>query len=253
MLWKLVPAQNRHLYLLCKQYVDRYNSENNGNIHTNGELRLIRSVLPHCGIVFDVGANIGDWTELALEIKPDLKIHCFEPSVATFRRLKARNFGMGVTFNNCGMSSAPGELPLHVYENGSGLNSLYVRRGLEDGWGLVAQSQTEIVRVETLDGYCQRANVQSIDFLKVDVEGHELQVFRGASGMLSEGRIRHIQFEYGGCNIDAGVLLKDMFDFFTPYNYAFYKIYPNDLRHVQRYDQRLENYQYQNWVIISKD
>ena len=85
----LVPA-NSMIYRLCKRYVDRYNSENNDNIQTNGELRLMRAVLPKCASVFDVGANIGDWTALAMEINPQLQIHCFEPSAATFQRLQSR-------------------------------------------------------------------------------------------------------------------------------------------------------------------
>ena len=85
----LIP-RNPFLYRVCKRYVDRYNSENNDSIHTNGELRLMRAVLPMCMTVFDVGANIGDWTALALSINPRLQIHCFEPSVATFQRLQGR-------------------------------------------------------------------------------------------------------------------------------------------------------------------
>jgi len=211
----------------------------------------MRAVLPKCASVFDVGANIGDWTALALEINPKLKIHCFEPSVATFQRLQARHGGMQVRCNNIGLSSLSGELTLHVFADGSGENSIYRRQGLEDGWGRASQSQTEIIRVETLDGYCQRVNLQIIDFLKVDVEGHELEVFKGAKRMLENGAIKHIQFEYGGCNIDARILLKDIFDLFVTYHYALYKIYPHELRHVPRYDQRLENFQYQNWVALA--
>jgi hypothetical protein len=58
------------------------------------------------------------------------------------------------------------------------------------------------------------------------------------------------QIEYGGCNIDARVFLKDMFELFSPFPYIFYKIYPRELRRVKRYDQRLENFQYQNWVVM---
>jgi len=87
--------------------------------------------------------------------------------------------------------------------------------------------------------------------MKVDVEGHELEVFKGAQGMLEKGAVKRIQFEYGGCNIDARMLLKDFFAFCAPYRYAFYKIYPHDLRHIPRYDQRLENFQYQNWVALA--
>jgi len=237
----IVP-RNKFIYRICRRYVNLYNAENNDNIHTNGELRLMRAVLPQCATVFDVGANIGDWTALALEINPKLQIHCFEPSPATFQRLLARHGGREVKCSNIGLSSLSGELTLHVFSDGSGENSLYQRQGLEDGWGRDPQSKTELVRVETMDGYCQRANVQIIDFLKVDVKGHELEVFKVAKGMLEKSAIKYIQFEYGGCNIDARLLLKDLFDFFAPYRYSLYKIYPHALRHVPRYDQRLENF-----------
>ena len=85
------------------------------------------------------------------------------------------------------------------------------------------------------------------------MEGHELEVFKGAAGMLTQGKIKRIQFEYGGCNIDSRVLLKDLFEFLLPYGYAFYKVFPRELRRVLRYDQRLENFQYQNWVAMAND
>lgn len=237
------------LYRFCRRIVNHYNSENNNNIHTNGELRLMRAVLPQCTTVFDVGANIGDWTALALEINPQLKIHCFELSSVTFQRLQAR--GGGTICNNFGLSSAPGEMTLWVFADGAGINSLYKRQGLEDGYGLAEQQRKETVRLDTLDAYCQRAGVQMIDLMKVDVEGHELEVFKGAAGMLAKAKIKRIQFEFGGCNIDSRVLLKDLFDFFSPYHYALSKIYPQELRHIPRYDQRLENFQYQNWVAVA--
>lgn len=250
---KLLKVSHKYLYSYCRRYVDLYNSENDDNIHTNGELRLIRAVLPRCKTVFDVGANIGEWSKLALEIKPELRIHCFEPSPVTFRRLESCGFGPNVTINNFGMSSTAGELPLHVFSDGCGSNSLYVRRGLEDGWGLAPQTRSELVRLETLDRYCMKGNIPAIDFLKVDVEGHELEVFKGAAGMFAKGSIKCIQFEYGGCNIDSKVLLKDLFGFFDQYGYNLYKIYPDHLRLVRRYDQKLENFQYQNWAAIQNN
>jgi len=91
----------------------------------------------------------------------------------------------------------------------------------------------------------------NVDFLKVDVEGHELECFRGANTLLSNRRIKAIQFEYGGCNIDSRVFLKDIFAFFGDFpRYHFFKILPHGLRLVQTYDQRLDNFQYQNWAII---
>jgi len=246
----LLP-RNAFLYRVCRRYVDRYNSENNGDFHTNGELWLMQTILPQCATVFDVGANLGDWTDLALEINPRLQVHCFEPSIATFQHLQAR-MGRAIC-NNFGLSSTPGEMTLWVFEDDAGINSLYKRQGLEDGYGLAEQERGETVRLDTLDAYCQRVGVQEIDLMKVDVEGHELEVLKGATGMLSQGKIKRIQFEYGGCNIDSRVLLKDLFEFLLPHGYAFYKVFPHELRFVLRYDQRLENFQYQNWIVMAND
>jgi FkbM family methyltransferase len=252
-LGKLVDAlpANSLLYRFCIRYVNHYNGENNDDMRSNGELRWLRKVLPQCSIVFDVGANIGEWTALALNINPHLQVHCFEPSATTFRRLQVRHQGQrGVTLNNFGLSAAPGEMTLWVFADCAGINSLYKRQGLEDGFALAEQQYGETVRLETLDAYCERLGVRQIDLLKVDVEGHELMVLKGAAQILAQGRLQRIQFEYGGTYIDARILLKDMFELLTSYGYRLHKIYPHALRPVDRYDQRLENFQYQNWVAL---
>jgi FkbM family methyltransferase len=246
----LAPTNNHLLYRLCKRYVDLYNGENNDDMETNGELRLMRQVLPQCRVVFDIGANVGHWALLALKVNPRINLHCFEPSRATYQRLLANHFPPNVACNNFGLSSIAGEAKLLIFEEGSGINSVYRRQGLEDGWGLSTQQREETIHLETVDRYCGQRNIQVVDFCKVDVEGHELEVFKGMFAMLKAQQIKMVQFEYGGCNIDAGVLLKDIFCFFQPFDYALYKIYPKQLRLVPRYDQRLENFQYQNWLVI---
>jgi FkbM family methyltransferase len=243
-----LPA-NELLYRFCKRYVDHYHGENNPDMHTNGELYWLRQVLPRCEIVFDVGANVGNWTALALSLNPALHIHCFEPSAATFQRLQARAFGSGkVSLNRLGLSASPGETTLHLFGEAAGTNSLYRREGLP-----IEQTLTEQIQLDTLDAYCQRENVTRIDLLKLDVEGHELRALQGAEHMLSQGKIQQIQFEYGGSYIDARILLKDMFELLSSYGYRLHKICPHRLRSVDRYDQRLENFQYQNWAAIKRD
>jgi FkbM family methyltransferase len=249
-LFSRLPPYNPRLYHLCRRYVSRYDAENNSNIQTNGELRFMQQTLVNCQTVFDVGANVGNWAALALQINPKLTIHCFEPSYATYQRLLAQAFPPSVICNNFGLSSATGERLLYVFENGAGINSLYRREGLEDCRGLAPQELVETVRLDTLDNYCKELDIQAIDYLKTDVEGHELEVFKGATEMLEAGRVRIVQFEYGGCNIDARVLLKDIFRFFGKFDYTLCKLYPEGLRQVAHYDQRLENFQYQNWIAI---
>lgn len=242
------------LYLICKYYVDIYRGENNCNIHKNGELRFMRHELVNCKVVFDVGANIGDWAALALEINPRIILHCFEPSQVTYKRLLSRDFGKSnIILNNFGFSSTSGKRTLYVFEDSSGLNSLYQRRGLEDGSGLNPQQQKETIVLETIDNYCKANNICNIDFMKVDVEGHEFDVFNGATRMLENNRIKTIQFEYGGCCIDAKVLLKDIFEYLIGYRYKLFKVYPDRLKYFKQYDQRLENFQYQNWIAKISD
>jgi FkbM family methyltransferase len=237
------------LYRLSRRYVDRRNGENNDDIATNGELNLLKIVLPQCRTVFDIGANVGDWAARALEINPAIRLHCFEPSSTTFSRLTARGLAASVQCNNFGLSSARGSSELLVFEDSAGVNSLYRRTGLQS-FGLETQQRSEIVRLETGDCYCAERGIQAIDFCKVDVEGHELEVFKGFSASLAARTVRVMQFEYGGCNIDSRVLLKDLFEFLQPHGYALYKVFPDGLRQLPRYDQRLENFQYQNWVVV---
>ncbi len=246
----ILPSRNGDLYRAFRRYVDRYNGDNDDDMIRNGELRFMGEHLKGSTTVFDVGANVGDWAALALEINPALSLHCFEPSPTTFSRLAARSFPANVVRNNFGLSSASGERSLYVFGEGSGMKSLYRRQGLEDGWALDAPSQTETVWLDTLDHYCLSRDVEKIDFLKLDVEGHELEVLRGAGQMLARGRIDIIQLEYGGCNIDSRALLKDIFEFFGSLPYSANKINPRGLRAVERYDQRIENFQYQNWAFI---
>lgn len=235
-------------YRFCRRYVNRCNGENNDDMRKNGELRWLQETLPACKTVFDVGANVGEWTKLALGINPELQVHCFEPSSPTYQRLQSRGFADKVFLNQLGLSATNGELTLHVFSDGAGTNSVYRRDGLN-----MNQAQTEQIRMETLDSYCKRMQVQEIDLLKIDVEGHELDVLKGAHEMLIKGRIHRIQFEYGGTYIDARILLKDMFDLLILYGYRLYKIYPNKLRSVERYAQQLENFQYQNWVALKNE
>lgn len=154
--------------------------------------------------------------------------------------------------NNSGLSFIKCEKDLYIFENGSGLNSLYQRHGLENGWNLKPQQKKEKVKLDTLQNYCNEQNISKIDYMKIDVEGHELEVFKGGRGLFTNLHVNIIQFEYGGCNIDSRVLLKDIFEFFKGMDYNFYKIYPNYTRFIKRYDQRLENFQHQNWLIIKK-
>lgn len=252
-LMKISPQSFRDRgYAYAKRYVDHCEGNNNPDIRTNGELRFLRTVIPQCQVAFDVGANVGEWANLVLQANPLVHLHCFEPSKSTFAKLAARRFPANVLINNFGLSSTSGHGTLFVFGEENGMNALYRRHGLEH-LGLAPQQREELIQLNTLDDYCSERNIAKIDYLKLDVEGHELEVLKGAENGLRAGRIGIIQFEYGGCNIDSRVLLKDIFDFVQSLPYVVHKILPERIQQISGYSQALETFQYSNWLLIHKD
>ena len=110
----------------------------------------------------------------------------------------------------------------------------------------------EKVKIGTLSNYCSENHISNIDFIKIDVEGHELEVIKGGRELFENQRVNMIQFEYGGTYLDSRTFLRDVFEFFSDLNYSFYKLFPFPklLAHVSSYDVSYENFQYSNWIVI---
>jgi len=219
----------------------------------NGELRFLKKNLREKDIIFDVGANIGEWTRFVLNFNENIVIHCFEPSSKTFNLLMKNYFPINVICNNLGLSSQETEQELYSIKEGSGIGSLYKRIRFFKKNTTDSKILTERVRLDTLDNYCKKKNIDFISYLKIDVEGHEYEVFKGGKNLFKNSQINIIQFEYGGSFIDSHVFLKDIFDYFKDFDYNFYKIFPNSIKQVKSYNAKHENFQYQNWLIIKKD
>lgn len=202
--------------------------------------------------LFDVGANQGQFLEMmqsGLKGMP-FQVHCFEPASGTFSILanKARVYS-NVTLNHCGLGRQAGEMILHFDEPGSGMASLYARDLEHLG---VRLSTTETVRLDTLDAYCQRHAIEVIDLLKMDVEGHELEVVNGGVEMFQQRKIRRIMFEFGGCNLDSRTLLRDFLNFFSAHGMTqVFRITPaKALVPVGRYHEGLEQYKTTNYLVV---
>jgi FkbM family methyltransferase len=242
--WGLLP-RSRTLFKLCRMYANFYAGENNSNLRTNGELRAMRRLLPRCAVAFDVGANVGEWVTLALDINPALSVHCFEPASTTFATLAALDLPADrVVRNQLALGDQPARATLHLHAAVPHVNTLHPGPSA----AIAPETGVETVTIDTLDHYCRERGVPEIDYLKIDVEGHELAVLRGATEMIARRAVRYIHLEYGAAYVAAGARLADVFDVLAPAGYAAHKIHPGHLEPVSRYEPGLENYHLSNWI-----
>lgn len=234
------------LYRLARSYVQTYRGDVTTGMATNGERLLLRGLVGDLQpwVVFDVGSHRGQWAREAISINPNLRLHCFEPTPAAYAQLLKKKFPQNVTCQPVAVSDCEGSETLYTY-TGSLRNSLYPVAGLE-----VLDSLT--VQTQAVSAYCEQQQIAQIDLLKIDVEGAELRVLRGALPLLQSGRIGVVQFDYGANFIDARVFLKDMFDLIAGLSYDIYKLYPDGLRRVTGYHTDLECFQNALYVLVRR-
>ena len=164
-------------------------------------------------VAIDIGANIGITT--IWMAKNSEKVFSFEPEKQNIKRFKenleANNIN-NVELIKKAVSDKKGELELNILES-YGHHSL----------GKVATSKIvgiQKVDVVTLSDFCKEKDIDIIDFLKVDVEGFEIEVFRGAKELFDKKQIKLIAFEISEVPlIILNKTEKEIFDFFDLVNY----------------------------------
>lgn len=109
----------------------------------------------------------------------------------------------------------------------------------------------EQINTKRLDEYIEQNDINHIDFIKVDVEGNEMRVFTGMGGYLNPDFIDYIQFEYGGANLDSMTSLMNFYELFESKGFVLAKVMPSGLQ-IREYEPFLENFEYSNYVAISK-
>lgn len=214
---------------------------------TNGEAALLRDLAPRedWKVVFDVGANVGDWTAEILRLFPHAEVHAFEVAPETHRMLARRIADPRARLNDFALSDHAGEVTLHFNPEHPDLTSLHAGAGLNRVMG---HAEEVCARTRTGDEYCRSAGVTAIDYLKIDAEGHDLAVLRGFREMLAGRKIRRIQFEYNQAAIAARSYLRDFYDLLEPV-YAIHRITPvGPVR--ERYEMFSENFVRSNFLAV---
>ena len=149
--------------------------------------KMLFTLSRECKTIFDIGANLG-WYSIFLALIDDKKrILSFEPISETFNALKKNisiNNVRSIKTYNLALSDEQKEMKMFYSPSLTGASSF---KNLQE-----KETQTKIIKTNTLDNFIEIAEVDSLDFIKCDVEGAELLVVEG--GLKSIEKYKPILF-----------------------------------------------------------
>jgi len=172
--------------------------------------------------VFDVGANVGLFSEVILKNNPDSKVLAFEPVSSTYEKLVENlSLNRNMVFQKVALGNTEEKLLINTYdEKDSVLNSLNPLSMNMDG------RKSEEIEVQRGDDFCSRNNITHINLLKIDTEGYELNVLSGFINMLNSNSIDLIYIETGFDKKNTrNTYFSDILDFLNKQGYQLFGLY----------------------------
>jgi len=186
---------------------------------------------------------------------PELKnqlIYAFEPGLRNLEILQ-KNTSNRHDINIIPYALSSAERVVDFYEHTD--LELAGSDSIHDMHNIGYESKTIIysVKARTLDNICNEKGIKHINFIKCDVEGNELAVFKGSARMLEAGQIDFIQFEFGHAARAAHVFLYDIVDYFHCYNYKIFIIKPKGLKHFNYTPWEENKYNMANFLAVKNE
>lgn len=261
----------RNIYRFSEFLIGESRRDQTQDMDSNGERMVQATVLRGLdrAIVFDVGANVGDWTanllELASDAKTSVTIHAFEPCASTFQLLRERirrEQWTNVIPVPTGCAAAPGTATMLVKFDGCSGNAIFessdertlmMEYSAEPREVLLQTAYPETVELTSVDAYCAGRSIDYIVFLKCDAEGRDFDVILGAKEMLKRQAIGVVQFEYNRRWIGSRHYLRDVFNIINPLGYSIGKITPHGVEFYPRWEWEMETYQGPNYLACTQE
>ena len=219
---------------------------NSGSNHLkNGEAWLARQAASNSFIFIDVGANVGNWTHFFREAASgNVKGLLFEPSQQAVEKLRQRFQQVDeIEILEYAVSDEVGEMYFYEEPNAGETSSLVASFSH-------STAAKKIVQLTTIDIEVEKRNWEYIDFLKIDAEGYDFHVLRGASNLLCQERIGIIQFEYNSPWALVGSTLGSALRFLNSFGYKIFLLKETGLFEL-RYEIYGEYFEYSNFVAIA--
>lgn len=205
-------------------------------------------------VIFDVGANEGDFSAGVAKLLRNFRVYAFEPHPQTYERLRQRYAYDGrFIINQAAVAASAGHITLYDYADRQGSNMASVFQAtFEDIYP--HQSRSLEIPAITLDEYVEKNGIERIGLIKIDVEGAEKLVLEGARRILAEGRVDAIQFEFNAHALIAGFSLLALGKMLPGYD--IYRMVTNGLVPMitasTHYNSRVEIFKYCNCVALRR-
>lgn len=199
--------------------------------YSDRALAVLLDAYLHLGMVYvDVGAHFGQFVLLASRrVGANGRVHAFEPASATYEQLQENirlNGFVNIVANLNAVYEKSGVLDLHVCEPGLGEFNTLGRPSKRGGAIICDESVTAV----TIDEYVSFHKISRVDLMKIDVEGAELHVLRGAESLLQRPDAPALIVEFNANNFASmGYGVPDIREKLRSLGYRLYVFEPETL------------------------
>jgi FkbM family methyltransferase len=183
--------------------------------------------VPSDAVIFDVGGNIGILSLFFAQKVPKGQVHAFEPTHFALKKFK-RNVGLNpslldrITLNHCFVSSKSETAPAITAFSSWRVDGLSAAEGPIHEVHKGEAMDTSGVPSVTIDEYCERNQIEKLSLIKIDTDGHEIDVLRGARKSIMKFK-PFIVFELCGYLMEErNLTIDDYTDFFESVQYKMY-------------------------------
>lgn len=200
----------------------------------------------------DIGANIGDYSLEILKNK-NTKVIAFEPLSKCCDKLSAicKEYGIRFKFFKIALSNKDGFSKLNFGKPTSGHSSLETKINKIPYVGVSNTNSIEVM-TKQLDSFIDDLEFQNIDFIKIDVEGHEKAVLDGALRFIRKNNIKLIQIEFNWHNLFTKNTMYDYSIMLESYVITQLNLINGKIRIINPIDPLSNLYFLSNFIFIEK-